>query len=216
MTTHFKSGSTRGIVVKRDPRTIPRPPPAGHRARLRGRRGRTPPSHGSNRSWTGGPRPSDRGAHRPPMNTSPHLHHPVFGRSAELATLTEAYEAPGTRIALVVGWGGVGKSTLVSRWAEPPPAGCERVFGWSFTTQGTHERVRGVGRFSSSTRRSASSATPAHERPLPSSGESGSRRWCSSAGQSSSSTGWSRCKTRSTGRSAIRRSRRSCTSWPRA
>jgi hypothetical protein len=64
----------------------------------------------------------------------------LFGREAELAWLDECW-AKGVHVATIVAWGGVGKSALVNKWlAKMRDAGwpgAERVFGWSFHSQGT-------------------------------------------------------------------------------
>lgn len=75
----------------------------------------------------------------------------LFGRRKELALLDEAWEADGTNIVSLVAWGGVGKSTLVNKWLERMEAdnyrGARRVFGWSFYSQGTGERVTSADQF---------------------------------------------------------------------
>ena len=64
----------------------------------------------------------------------------LFGREAELAWLDECW-AEGVRVASIVAWGGVGKSALVNAWLrrmdEAGWRGAERVYGWSFYSQGT-------------------------------------------------------------------------------
>ncbi len=64
----------------------------------------------------------------------------LFGRKAELAWLDRCW-AEGVRVASIVAFGGVGKSALVNTWlAEMDKAawrGAERVYGWSFYSQGT-------------------------------------------------------------------------------
>lgn len=69
---------------------------------------------------------------------------PTFvGRSSELARLDAAWTALDTRIFSVVAAGGFGKSALVHRWTQQLQAdgwrGAERVFAWSFYSQGTAE-----------------------------------------------------------------------------
>lgn len=75
----------------------------------------------------------------------------LFGRRKELALLDEAWEAAGTNLVSLVAWGGVGKSTLVNKWLERMAAdnyrGARRVFGWSFYSQGTGERVTSADQF---------------------------------------------------------------------
>jgi tetratricopeptide (TPR) repeat protein len=64
----------------------------------------------------------------------------LFGREADLAWLDTAWKE-GAHVATVVAWGGVGKTALVNRWlAEVRDRGwdgAERVFAWSFCSQGT-------------------------------------------------------------------------------
>jgi nucleoside phosphorylase len=64
----------------------------------------------------------------------------LFGRERELAWLDDCWST-GVRVASIVAWGGVGKSALVNAWLRRMDAkgwdGAERVFGWSFYSQGT-------------------------------------------------------------------------------
>jgi tetratricopeptide (TPR) repeat protein len=75
----------------------------------------------------------------------------LFGREAELELLDSAWEQGKTNIISFVAWGGVGKSTLVNRWLAEMAAdnyrGAARVFGWSFYSQGSGERVTSADRF---------------------------------------------------------------------
>lgn len=75
----------------------------------------------------------------------------VFGRQAELALLDQAWESDTTHVVSLVAWGGVGKSTLVNKWLERFAAdhyrGARRVFGWSFYSQGTNDRVTSADLF---------------------------------------------------------------------
>jgi tetratricopeptide (TPR) repeat protein len=75
----------------------------------------------------------------------------LFGRDRELALLDEAWERGIANVVGLVGWGGVGKSTLVNKWLERLQAdnyrGAARVFGWSFYSQGTGERVTSADQF---------------------------------------------------------------------
>ncbi len=79
-------------------------------------------------------------------STSPDL----FGRQKELATLDAAWNPPPSptgegRVGVLslVAWGGVGKTALVNKWlsqiARDNYRGAERVFGWSFYSQGAAE-----------------------------------------------------------------------------
>jgi tetratricopeptide (TPR) repeat protein len=69
----------------------------------------------------------------------------LFGRAEELRWLDELWESGKVRIATLVAWGGVGKSTLVNKWLERMERdgfrGARKVFGWTFYSQGTGERV---------------------------------------------------------------------------
>jgi hypothetical protein len=69
----------------------------------------------------------------------------LFGREQELRRLDQAWEDSYTRVLSIVAWGGVGKSALLAHWlrqmAERNHAGAERVFVWSFYSQGTRETV---------------------------------------------------------------------------
>jgi len=75
----------------------------------------------------------------------------LFGRQKELALLDEAWESGETHVISLVAWGGVGKSTLVNKWLEHLAAdnyrGARRVYGWSFYSQGTGERVTSADLF---------------------------------------------------------------------
>ena len=80
----------------------------------------------------------------------------LFGREKELALLDAAWNPhpnppPSasrtgegkTNVLTLVAWGGVGKSALVNRWlaqmAHQNYSGAERVYGWSFYSQGAAE-----------------------------------------------------------------------------
>jgi len=75
----------------------------------------------------------------------------LFGRQKEMELLDEAWESDQTHIVSLVAWGGVGKSTLVNKWLERLAAdnyrGARRVYGWSFYSQGTGERVTSADLF---------------------------------------------------------------------
>jgi hypothetical protein len=64
----------------------------------------------------------------------------LFGREKELAWLDACWEK-GVRVASIVAFGGVGKSALVNAWLARMDGdewrGAERVYGWSFYSQGT-------------------------------------------------------------------------------
>ncbi len=67
----------------------------------------------------------------------------LFGREAELKLLDDAWADAHTNIITFVAWGGVGKSALVNHWlarmAKEQYRGAERVFAWSFYSQGTSD-----------------------------------------------------------------------------
>ena len=67
----------------------------------------------------------------------------LFGREKELEALDAAWTNPKTNIVTLVAWGGVGKTALVNAWLNRMRdnhfGGAERVFGWSFYSQGASE-----------------------------------------------------------------------------
>ena len=69
--------------------------------------------------------------------------HELFGRKEELKKLDKAWDDEHTNILSLVAWGGVGKTTLVNHWLGYVGGdnwrGAERVYGWSFYSQGTRE-----------------------------------------------------------------------------
>ncbi len=75
----------------------------------------------------------------------------LFGRQAQLELLDEAWDSAATNVVSFVAWGGVGKSTLVNKWlerlAKDNYRGAERVFAWSFYSQGTTERATSADLF---------------------------------------------------------------------
>ncbi|KAA3615419.1 MAG: hypothetical protein DWQ05_13775 [Calditrichaeota bacterium] len=70
----------------------------------------------------------------------------LFGREAELEMLDDAWADAHTNIVSLVAWGGVGKSALVNGWLNGLERdnyrGAERVYGWSFYSQGTKEETQ--------------------------------------------------------------------------
>lgn len=71
---------------------------------------------------------------------------PIFvGREKEIARLDAAWNDPVIHVISLVAFGGVGKSALVARWLDRMSAsgwrGAERVFDWSFYSQGTENQV---------------------------------------------------------------------------
>lgn len=76
----------------------------------------------------------------------------LFGRDEELKLLDDAWNHPSTNIVCFVAWGGVGKTALVNHWLKKRMArdnyrGAERVYGWSFFSQGTNERAASADLF---------------------------------------------------------------------
>jgi tetratricopeptide (TPR) repeat protein len=66
----------------------------------------------------------------------------LVGREEEIAALDAAWNDPQTNVLTIVGWGGVGKTTLVSMWASGLAARAydgARYFDWSFYSQGTRD-----------------------------------------------------------------------------
>ncbi|MEE8585705.1 MAG: hypothetical protein V3T83_12740 [Acidobacteriota bacterium] len=68
----------------------------------------------------------------------------LYGREAELQSLTEAWDKDGQNVLSIVAWGGVGKTALVKHWlgqmALEKFRGAERVFTWSFYSQGAKDQ----------------------------------------------------------------------------
>jgi tetratricopeptide (TPR) repeat protein len=68
----------------------------------------------------------------------------LFGREDELKHLDEAWNDPHIRVATFVAFGGVGKTALIFEWMNRLSAdgwhGAERVFDWTFYSQGTREQ----------------------------------------------------------------------------
>jgi tetratricopeptide (TPR) repeat protein len=76
----------------------------------------------------------------------------LFGRDKELRLLDDAWANPHTNIVAFVAWGGVGKTALVNHWLKQCMArdnyrGAERVYAWSFFSQGTSERAASADLF---------------------------------------------------------------------
>ncbi|MGA9772789.1 MAG: restriction endonuclease [Blastocatellia bacterium] len=76
----------------------------------------------------------------------------LFGRNRELQLLDDAWANPDINIITFVAWGGVGKTALVNHWLKQGMArdhfrGAERVFGWSFYSQGTNEQAASADLF---------------------------------------------------------------------
>ncbi len=75
----------------------------------------------------------------------------LFGRSNELNLLDEAWQSENKNVISFVAYGGVGKSTLVNKWVEKLRwdnfRGAQRVYAWSFYSQGTNEQVTSADAF---------------------------------------------------------------------
>ncbi|HEX2211220.1 MAG TPA: TIR domain-containing protein [Longimicrobium sp.] len=75
----------------------------------------------------------------------------LFGRQEEIALLDASWKNASHGVIVFRAWGGVGKSTLMRVWCEAMREenyrGAERVFAWSFYSQGTGERVTSADLF---------------------------------------------------------------------
>ena len=67
----------------------------------------------------------------------------VFGREGEIDLLDKAWNKGETNIVTLIAWGGVGKTALVNHWLNRMSTNCfrgaERVYAWSFYSQGAAE-----------------------------------------------------------------------------
>ena len=72
-------------------------------------------------------------------------------REDELCGLDDAWADDHVHAISIVAWGGVGKSALVDRWLTAMERddwrGASRVYGWSFYSQGTEERLTSADAF---------------------------------------------------------------------
>jgi hypothetical protein len=102
----------------------------------------------------GGDRHEGAGTAKPP-EVQVSLHLPtlgskLFGRRDETAWL-DACWAERAHVASVVAFGGVGKSALVRDWLKEMQRdgwrGAQRVYGWSFYSQGTTDRMTSADAF---------------------------------------------------------------------
>lgn len=75
----------------------------------------------------------------------------LFGRNDELNKLDEFWESETTNVVSFVAWGGVGKSTLINKWlqymGEDNYKGAKKIYGWSFYSQGTNDKVTSADQF---------------------------------------------------------------------
>ena len=79
-----------------------------------------------------------------PLTRGPSLREEkLIGREQELALLDLAFTQSQTAIVTLVAWGGVGKTMLVQHWLRRLQRegwfGAQRVYAWSFYSQGTKE-----------------------------------------------------------------------------
>lgn len=90
--------------------------------------------------------PDDISLSRMPV-TGPHM----FGRAQEMEALDRAWGERRHNVVTLVAWGGVGKSALINHWllrlSLDNYAGAERVYAWSFYSQGTSERAASADEF---------------------------------------------------------------------
>ncbi|MBU2623206.1 MAG: TIR domain-containing protein [Proteobacteria bacterium] len=81
----------------------------------------------------------------------PRTGYELFGRQKELKILNDAWDSADTNVLSFVAYGGTGKSTLINKWIERMRwdnyRGAERVYSWSFYSQGTGERVTSADMF---------------------------------------------------------------------
>ncbi|MEE8586005.1 MAG: TIR domain-containing protein, partial [Acidobacteriota bacterium] len=67
----------------------------------------------------------------------------LIGREKELKRLDQAWTEPRTNLISIVAWGGVGKTALILHWLGQMAAdayrGAEKVFDWTFYSQGTRQ-----------------------------------------------------------------------------
>ena len=76
----------------------------------------------------------------------------LFGRDRQLQLLDYGWENANTNIITFIASGGVGKTALVNQWLKRHMArdnyrGAERVYAWSFYSQGTSERAASADLF---------------------------------------------------------------------
>jgi hypothetical protein len=87
--------------------------------------------------------PPQSGAVKVALTRLRHGAEALVGREEELARLDAGWNDPQTNVLTIVAWGGVGKTALVVDWMARMAAddwrSAERVFDWSFYSQGTSE-----------------------------------------------------------------------------
>jgi tetratricopeptide (TPR) repeat protein len=103
----------------------------------------TKPELGKRRALPPRKRQQDFFAPKVSLAKLPSTHPDLFGREKELAALDAAWENGRIHVLSLVAWGGVGKTALVNKWLSQMERdhyrGAERVFGWSFYSQGAAE-----------------------------------------------------------------------------
>ncbi|MGB7061802.1 MAG: toll/interleukin-1 receptor domain-containing protein [Candidatus Zixiibacteriota bacterium] len=81
----------------------------------------------------------------------PETGYELFGRQKELKLLNDIWDSDKTNVISFVAYGGVGKSTLVKKWVEKMRwdnyRGAQKVYAWSFYSQGTKEQVTSADMF---------------------------------------------------------------------
>ncbi len=136
----------------------------------------------------------------------------LFGREKEIRWLDECWSG-GAHVVSIVAWGGVGKSALVNGWLrgmlKDGWRGAERVFGWSFYSQGT-DRMTSADEFVGAALKWFGDADPTVGSPWDK-GERLAKLVKEGSVRCLSWMGWSHCKEgrgRRRGRSRIRRWKR--------
>ena len=118
----------------------------------------------------------------------------LVGRDDELRRLNEAWADDKTKVISLIGWGGVGKTSLVIEWLtrvrNDGYRNADAVLCWSFYSQGTQERAAAgeafsIGRLASSKSTSIRQARAPRASGLP--------RRCHAAVCCSCWMAWSRC-----------------------
>jgi len=101
---------------------------------------------------TPGPYPNNHDPPRVAPTRLPHKATELFGREAELRQLDTEWTSSGRdkrNVAVIIAWGGVGKTSLVFEWMNRLAAdgyrGATAVFDWSFYSQGVRERGAASG-----------------------------------------------------------------------
>src|SRR6185295_12014303 len=80
-----------------------------------------------------------RGSQKVAPTRLTHVAEQLFGRETERAMLDAAWDDPNIHVVTFVAWGGVGKTSLVAKWAAELDLNGADYFDWSFYSQGTKE-----------------------------------------------------------------------------